>query len=78
LCCGGYGFDWTRPKAARCSRITPDEAARFKPCTFSPSGAFGLDVAYQSCPRQRGGEVIVLATMAACREALEAMRAHAP
>jgi hypothetical protein len=75
---GGYGFDWTRPKAARCTAITAAGAARFKPCTFAPSGAFGLDLAYHSCPLQRGGEMIVLASMAACNEALETMRANAP
>lgn len=75
---GGYGFDWLKPKQARCARIAPADAARFKPCTFAPSGAFGLDLAYHSCPLPRGGEVIVLASMAACRAALETMQANAP
>ena len=75
---GAHGFDWTRPKSARCKRITADDAAHFKPCTFAPSGAFGLDLAYHSCPRKGGGEVIVLATLAACQEALDTMQANAP
>ena len=75
---GGYGFDWLKPKQARCARITPADAARFKACTFAASGAFGLELAYHSCPLQRGGEMIVLQSKAACQQALETMQANAP
>jgi hypothetical protein len=71
----GTGFVWTAPKSAKCEPVRPADA---RACVFSPSGAFGLPLAYHTCRRSSGGELLVFRSMPECREALETMRANAP
>lgn len=74
---GSFGFDWLAPDSAKCVRIA--DAKQFKACEFHTSGAFGLDLAYHSCPTAaKRGEFLVFKTQAACQEALETMQANAP
>ena len=75
---GAYGFDWLKPQAARCKRITPEQATKFGACEFAASGAFGLPLAHHTCRAGKHSEYIVLETLAHCTEALETMRANAP
>ena len=75
----GYGFDWLAPDSATCTRIAAADTKQFRACEFHTSGAFGLDLAYHSCPRaSKRGEVLVFESQAACQEALETMQANAP
>jgi hypothetical protein len=76
---GGYGFDWLKPEAAACRRISEHDLARFRRCEFSADGhAFGLPFAYHTCVAEPGSEVLIYATPCQCREALETMRSNAP
>lgn len=75
---GSYGFDWTKPKKARCERVTDTLQKRFKSCEFSASGAFGLPLAYHSCALAGGGEMLLFRDRRECGEALETMHANAP
>lgn len=76
---GSYGFDWLAPDSAKCVRIADADVKRFKACEFHTSGAFGLDLAYHSCPvSAKRGEFLAFESQAACQEALETMQANAP
>jgi hypothetical protein len=72
---GGTGFVWTAPKSARCA---PVQARDARDCTYSPTGAFGLPIAFHTCRLGGGGELLVFRSLPECREALETMRANAP
>ena len=73
----GHGFDWTRPRGARCEALTPRRVQALPRCEFPASGAFGLDLAHYTC-RSDSGELLVFRNAGECREALETMKAHAP
>ncbi|MFT3664983.1 hypothetical protein [Piscinibacter sp.] len=75
---GSVGFVWTSPKTAKCAPISEAVAKTFKGCEFSESGAFGLPIAYHTCTRKQGGELLAFRSPAECDEALETMRANAP
>lgn len=75
---GGHGFDWHRPRSARCLPVDAPRAQALQPCEFHAIGAFGLALAYHACRGGRGGEVLVFRNAAECREALETMKANAP
>lgn len=77
---GGFGFNWSKPRQAACREVTTRMAQDFEGCEFSPSGAFGLPLAYHAC-RLKGkdrGEVMVFSKKAECQRALETMRANGP
>lgn len=75
---GGHGFNWSKPKSARCVRLGEADVKQLKPCEFHATGAFGLPLAYYTCPRAKGGETLVFRNAAECKEALETMQANAP
>lgn len=75
---GGVGFNWSRPKQARCNVVKVDDVKDLASCRFEPTGAFGLPLAYHTCPARRGGELMVFRKRKECLEALETMAANAP
>jgi len=77
---GGYGFDALKPTTTTtCHRITPQEAARFSCCEFSPAGyAFGLPSQHHKCDALPRGEVFIYPSPATCQAALETMHSNGP
>ena len=74
----GFGFDWLAPDSARCTRVATKDTKAFQTCAFHDSGAFGLSLAYFSCPIRKGSELLVFKSSSECQEALETMQANAP
>lgn len=76
---GGYGFDWLKPKAAKCLPISDAEAKKFRKCEFFAAGdAFGLASTYHMCTAPGRSEYFVYESRAKCVEALETMKANGP
>lgn len=75
---GSYGFDWLKPRSARCKRITEKDARKFTNCRYSRDYAFGLDLDAYSCRVDSRIEYILLKTSAQCKQALETMQANGP
>lgn len=76
---GGYGLELSQPATTTCRPMGKAEVARFKECEFLPEGrAFGLPHPFHSCQAGDGVAVLVYASQAQCKEALETMRANGP
>ena len=76
---GGYGFDWLKPKSAKCRVISAEQAATFKKCEFSKNGnAFGLPSSYHTCIAPGRSEYFIYESKAKCVDALETMNANGP
>lgn len=75
---GGIGFNWSRPKQARCNVVKAEDVKDLASCQFEPTGAFGLPLAYHTCPAKRSGELMVFRSRKECQEAFETMQANAP
>ena len=74
---GGFGFDWLRPKAARCQAIPEHLSKRFRRCE-QRDGAFGLADRVYVCKLDERSEYLIFETEAACKDNLETMKANAP
>lgn len=74
---GGFGFDWLRPKSARCQPIERSLIERFRSCERH-DGAFGLSDPVHVCRIDARSEFMIFASRTACARNLEAMHANAP
>ena len=74
---GTFGFDWLRPKSARCQTISEPLVKRFRHCERR-AGAFGLSDPVYVCRIDERTEYMVFATKSACVNNLETMKANAP
>lgn len=76
---GGYGFNWLKPKSAKCQPISTKQAATFKKCEFFAKGqSFGLPLSHHTCMGSGRDEYLIYKTKSQCVEAIETMHAHAP
>lgn len=74
---GAYGFDWLRPKIARCQAISETIRKRVRDCEVR-DGAFGLSDRVYVCRVDERSEYLFFENRAACIDNLEAMKANAP
>ena len=74
---GQYGFDWLKPKTARCRLIDKALAAKFTACRRPDNPSFTGTLGHHAC-RSKGGEYLIYADKKRCREELETMEANAP
>jgi hypothetical protein len=74
---GSFGFDWLRPKSARCEAVSEALLKRFRRCEHR-AGAFGLSDPVHLCRVDGRSEYLVFASKAACIENLETMKANGP
>ena len=62
---GGFGFDWLRPKSAKCQPIERSLIARFRTCERH-DGAFGLSDPVHVCRIDGRSEFMIFASRTAC------------
>jgi len=75
---GSFGFDWLRPKSARCQPLAELAHKRLRRCEYSGSGTFGLSDPVFVCRVSERSEYLIYDTKAACTRNLETMKANAP
>ena len=75
---GAFGFDWLRPKSARCQALTEAALKRLRKCEYRASGTFGLADPVFVCRVSERSEYFIYETKAACIRNLETMKANAP
>jgi len=74
---GTFGFDWLRPKSARCQTISEALLKRFSHCERRP-GAFGLSDPVYVCRIDEHSEYMIFESESACVNNLETMKANGP
>ena len=74
---GAYGFDWLRPKTARCEVISGTLRERLRDCEIR-DGAFGLSDRVHVCRVDARSEYLFFESRATCVDNLQAMKANAP
>jgi len=74
---GRYGFNWSKPDAARCERVTEAIVKRLATCQVADTGSFTGKSDHVVCTLP-DGEFLAFPNEARCLEELETMQANAP
>ena len=73
---GTYGFNWSKPKTAKCRKVTEAQLKQFKTCNRESPG-FGGPKPTHAC-QSNEGEWIIYSTKSQCEDELGTMNANAP
>jgi len=76
---GAHGFNWSKPKTAKCQALTEAHLKRFKSCSApgpKESSGFGVHKPTHTCQAPEG-EWMIYATQSQCRDEFETMEANA-